>query len=36
MESLNLTINKMRLFSQYDDQQRNYKQVNDMRFSLID
>ena len=30
-----LTNNKMRLFSQYDDQERNYKLVNDTSFSLI-
>ena len=30
-----LTINKMRLFSQYDDHERNYKPVNDICFSLI-
>ena len=27
MVSQDLTINKMRLFSQYDDHERNYKQV---------
>ena len=30
-----LTINKVRLFSQYNDHKRNYKPVNDMCFSLI-
>ena len=30
-----LTINKMHLFSQYDDHERNYKPVSDMCFSLI-
>ena len=30
-----LTINRMHLFSQYEDHERNYKPVSDMRFSLI-
>ena len=33
MESLDLTTDKMHLFSQYDDQERNYKQVNDVFFT---
>ena len=30
-----LTINQIRLVSQYDDHERNYKQANYMCFSLI-
>ena len=32
-EVQDLTINKVRLFSQYNDHKRNYKPVNDMFFT---